>query len=107
MSVVVEWVATEPAVRLGNASKWKRAWPRMLSVTNKNANFKVEVTHRVNKNANFKVEVTHAKQSQRRGASPDVRDRLVDLERLSDCDATLGTELVPIQAENEGVTKKE
>jgi hypothetical protein len=46
------------------------------------------------------VGVTHAKQSQRsrKGASLDVRDRRVDLERLCDRDATLGAEIVAPQA---------
>ena len=63
------------------------------------------VTVAVTKNANFKVEVTHAKQSQRRGASLDVRDRLVDLERLCNRDATLGAELVGPQAAERGGNK--
>ena len=48
--------------------------------------------------------VTHAKQRQRsrKGASLDVGDRLVDLERLGDRDAALGAELVLLQAVNEG-----
>jgi hypothetical protein len=56
----------------------------------------------------FKVEVTHPKQRQRRrrGASLDVGDRRVDLERLGDRDATLGAEFGERQAANEGVTKK-
>ena len=60
----------------------------------------------MNKNANFKVGVTRAKQRQRRrrGASLNVGDRLVDLERLGNCDATLGAELVVLQAVNEEVT---
>jgi hypothetical protein len=64
---------------------------------------------RGNKNANFKVGVTYAKQRQGRGwsASLDGGDRLVDLERLGDCDATLGAEFVVPQAANEGVTKME
>jgi hypothetical protein len=61
----------------------------------------------VTKNAKIKVEVTHAKQRQRRrrGASLDVGDRLVDLERLGDRDATLGAEIVPIQAAKRGCNK--
>jgi hypothetical protein len=64
---------------------------------------------RGNKNANFKVEVTHHKQRQRRGrsASLDIGDCLVDIERLGDRDATLGAEIVVPQAANEGVTKME
>ena len=67
----------------------------------KNANTKVAVT-------NVKAEVTHAKERQRRrkGASLDVRDRRVDLERLGDCDATRGAELVPPQAAKRGGNKK-
>ena len=78
----------------------------------KNANFKVEVTHAkqiaVSKNANIKVEVTRAKQRQRcrRGASLDGGDRLVDLERLGDRDATLGAEIVPTQAAKRGGNEK-
>jgi hypothetical protein len=53
------------------------------------------------------VDVAHAKQRPRcrRGASLDVRDRRVDLERLGDRDATLGAEFVPPQAANEGGNK--
>jgi hypothetical protein len=60
----------------------------------------------VTKIANFKVEVTHAKHSQRRGASLDGSDRRVDLERLGDCDATLGTEIVYPQAAKRRGNKK-
>jgi hypothetical protein len=43
------------------------------------------------------------KKRSRKGVSLDVRDRLVDLERLSDRDATLGAELVVLQtAKREG-----
>jgi hypothetical protein len=54
------------------------------------------------------VEVTHAKQRQRRrrGASLDVGDRRVDLERLCDRDADLGVELVHPQAAKRGGNKK-
>jgi hypothetical protein len=57
----------------------------------------------------FKVEVTHPKQRQRRkrGASLDVGDGRVDLERLGNRGATLGAELVARQPANEGVTKSE
>jgi hypothetical protein len=63
---------------------------------------------RGNKNANIKVEVTHAKQRQRSriGASLDVRDCLVDLERLGNRDATLGAEFVAAQAAKRGRNKK-
>ena len=60
-----------------------------------------------NKNANLKVEVTHAKQRQRSriGASLDVCDRRVDLERLGDCHATLGADAIILQTETEGGNK--
>jgi hypothetical protein len=61
---------------------------------------------RGNKNANFKAWV-NVRQRRRRGYSLDVGDRLVDLQRFGDCDATLGAEIGPLQAANEGVTKKE
>jgi hypothetical protein len=66
------------------------------------------VTVAVTKKANIKVEVTHAKERQRRrkGASLDVRDRRVDLERLGDCDATLGAEFGVKQAAKRGGNKK-
>jgi hypothetical protein len=41
----------------------------------------------------------------RRGASLDVRDRRVDLERLCDRDATLGAEIVAKQAAKRGGNK--
>jgi hypothetical protein len=58
---------------------------------------------------NFKVEVTYHNHRQRRrvrSASLDVRDRLVDLERLGDRDATLGAEIVPLQAAKREGNKK-
>jgi endonuclease/exonuclease/phosphatase family metal-dependent hydrolase len=62
---------------------------------------------RGNKNMKFKVEVTHPKQRQQRwrGASLDVGDRLVDLERFGDRDATLGAEIVVLQAAKRGGNK--
>jgi hypothetical protein len=63
---------------------------------------------RGNKNADFKVGGTHAKQRQRcrRGASLDGGDRLVDLQRFGNRDATLGAEIVlPQAAKRGGVTK--
>jgi hypothetical protein len=98
-------VAKQAAERGGNKKRNDR---NVVTVAvTKNANIKVE--GRGNKNANIKVEVTHAKQRQRCriGASLDVGDRLVDLERLGDRDATLRAEVVARQAANEGVTKKE
>jgi hypothetical protein len=55
----------------------------------------------------LKVGITHAKQRQRsrKGASLDVRDRRVDLERLGDCDATLGAEFVVLQTAKRGGNK--
>jgi hypothetical protein len=75
---------------------------------NKKRNDRNVVTVAVTKNANLKVGVTHAKQRQRgrRGASLDVRDRRVDLERLGDRDATLGAEIVPLQAAKREGNKK-
>jgi hypothetical protein len=66
--------------------------------------FCILLPQRGNKNANFKVEVTHAKQRQRRrrGASLDGDDRRVDLERLGDCDTTLSAEFVEAQAAKRG-----
>jgi hypothetical protein len=55
---------------------------------------------------NFKVEVTCHRQRRRVGsASLDVGDRLVDLERLGDRDATLGAELVVLQTAKRGGNK--
>ena len=53
------------------------------------------------------MEVTHAKQRQRSriGASLNVGDRLVDLERLGDRDAILGAEFVGGQAAKRGGSK--
>jgi hypothetical protein len=53
------------------------------------------------------VGVTHAKQSRRsrKGASLDVRDGRVDLERLGDREATLGAESVGLQTAKRGGNK--
>jgi hypothetical protein len=54
------------------------------------------------------VEVAHPKERQRCGGrnSLDGSDRRVDLERLGNCDATLGAELVLRQAAERGGNKK-
>jgi hypothetical protein len=82
--------------------------PSSLDSNTNRGNDVEEEPQRGNKNTNFKVEVTHAKQKQRcrSGDSLDVGNRLVDLERLGDRDATLGAELVVIQTAKEGVSKK-
>jgi hypothetical protein len=80
----------------------------MLSVTNKNVNFKVEVTHRGNKNANFKVEVT-----QQNSRANDVEEEphlmsvivLLILSASAIAMPPLGPSLFSSKLQNEGVTR--